>query len=253
MKKKFIHTIFILLLMPYIFVNLNAQDTEKRDINGLWINEEYLNTLKLNRSPKEAIKADNVRIPYFILTNNKIQWLNNFHDLTGHTINKGDKENVFDIKSPKDKSKHKLIVSNQGKIDKIVWINTSNASKDTIRQTFIKVSKSTEPHSYRSYFNSLVLTGKFKDENDNFYIFKTTGEGIWNNKGIIYKLGLDFIHSNHDYIMVKYEESVNDEGFITYGFKWVSNQLLLFKEIRDNNEIFKCEKKPFIILTKFED
>lgn len=253
MKKKSIHSIFILLLMPYIFVNLNAQDIERNDINGLWINVEYLNNLKLNRSPHKAIMATNVRIPYFNLIKNRIQWLNNFHDLTGHTINKSDEENVFDIISSKDKSEGKLIISNPKKIDDLVWISTSNDSQDIIRQTFIKVSESTEPHSYRSYFNSLVLTGKFKDPNGNIYIFKTTGEGIWNNKGIKYKLGLDFIHSNHDYIMVKYEENVNDEGFITYGFKWVSNQLLLFKEIKDNNDIFKCERKLFIILTKFED
>ena len=252
MKNKSIYSIFMVLLMTYIFVSLNAQDVEKNDINGLWINEEYLNTLKLNRSPKEAIKADNVKIPYFILTNNKMQWLNNFHDLTEYTINKSNKENVFDIKSSKDESKGKLIVPNPGKIDEIVWINTSNASKDTIKQIFIKVSKSTEPHSYRSYFNNIVLTGKFKDENDNIYIFKKTGEGLWNKRRIIYKLGLDFVHSNHDYIMIKYEESIN-EVFITYGFKWVSNQLLLFKEIKDKNDIFKCENKSFITLTKFED
>ena len=56
------------------------------DLKGLWLNKQYLYTLKETRSLCAAVNASGARAPYVEIADSGMQWENGFHDGAGFGI-----------------------------------------------------------------------------------------------------------------------------------------------------------------------
>ena len=242
-------------------VYTKAEITSK--LSGNWANEQYMNNLKLMKSPYKSI----CDVPWLNIHNEKnatmLDEYLNFHE-------GGTGGNITDITSSTDKNSYAIkvkdyftgsalhfnrsiiITQNDSKINCIVYTDQQNKEK----YRFLKIETSPEV-----YANEVVLAGKYKDTKGKEYTFTNSEKAIWPNETFNYRIQLDFIGEptfirpngsfyNDDYFMKTDNRGVNVSNFVYY-YKIKGNQLSVFKAYeKKGTPLYEIKAVPDLLLTK---
>ena len=239
------------LLIFLIFLIFGYSTPEKisvHKISGFWINQQFADILKDTRSPKDAYYPNGMYVPFFEVKGNSIQW--GIHDGDGFGIgyleesNVKNQYNVIDTKN--NKTPHKFIFKSDS-LKTLTWIGDFYKASQVV-QRFFKLKDSVQ-----HYCNKVVIGGVYQDNKNMKYEFLANGNASWPNKEFKYSVGLDFTFDSTNYL-INWSKQTED-GYISYGFRWQGNKLLLFRELpwdEEYGEQTRLEEKPFLILTKIK-
>ena len=256
-----------LLLFPHIVETEPAENCLRLDsLKGEWLNKKYIETVQLTKSPRKA--SEDIYYTAFIILKelDSYTWSQNYNFHEGITyritgLRPASESNMYQIhyepiyepETPKTIERvtytNIFLIYGKPPINEITWIFKpiyGYPKDEEQRITFVRV----EPNVH-DYVNRIVLAGTYTDEKGRIFVFEESGRARWPDRHFDYKIGLDFVFSESNFIMILDDR---DERGIpqTYGFEWRDNKLLIFKgkysEESGFNE-FVREDNPVYILT----
>ena len=237
------NTILVLLIVmmglgSYVF----AQDTTIKavsleQLDGEWINKEYIERLKATKSPLQA--KDGITYTSFTIAkeNYSYKWLQiyNFHEGVWFNVT-GFKptpepimyqiiyEPIYEREPVKRETYiDTLYISEQNLLNELEWAFTQKYGKQKGKELHIPFVR-IEP-TIQDYVNSIVLAGKYTDENGQAFTFSSTGEANWIDTSFKYFVSLDtYMHLN-----LQFDSFYDDDKRIMYHFKWLNNKLFIYE------------------------
>ena len=236
----------MLLCFSSCTVIQTAQVPSVHELEGRWISQTYLTTLRATKSPIHAL--DHITVPLFDIgtKDHDSYWsiLYNFHDgatLPIKNIQATSKRDTFFVDVipaySSDKSKNYLVYSYSDK-DRLTWILDDGVSS-TVEQYVRKDSTFS--------FEDLVLNGTYTDSLNRLYEFNNH-TAKWPKKVFNYDLGLDHVEIRCDYLEVLNDTTHNGSP-LRYGFKITNGDLSLYNLHRDQEGIeLLYDSLPFLML-----
>ncbi|MFC1538117.1 hypothetical protein ACFL6H_01715 [Candidatus Latescibacterota bacterium] len=262
--------------------NITNNNVSLEQLEGEWLNKEYLERLKETKSPCKAV--DVIRYTSITISkeNDKYKFtqIHNFHEGTGYNIT-GLKptseplkfqiiyEPIYAPKTPayvkfNDFSNNSHFTENSP-ANEIEWIFSKDygpRKDEEIRISYIRL----ESDIYK-LSNNIALTGEYTDQLGRRFIFKNideaTGpygmhynnnypsEAIWPDKSFKYLIGIDCVLDMFDHFIYNERDENNKFNFIEYGFSWQNYKLYIYNthDLEVNTGINVQEKEPLYLLT----
>ncbi len=223
--------------------NLNAQESSSAsvvqhlaNIDGFWVSEKYLATLKTNKAPfngnPETLEIDT--------KGKKLKWTN-FHEGYARNIFEYGKENLLKVSEPESSKPETEVVRFSIEGEAIVF--KEGRLVDQKNERFIKI-----PSDLPNYANTLILSGRYKDAEGKSYSFTEEGNAVWPGLTFDYDLVLDSTEAACPYISSSIKD---DEGYPkSFGYKWDSEFLYIFDIVEDGEAPISCAKEPFLKLVR---
>lgn len=219
-------------------------------LEGIWIREEYISTLKKTKSPLKAIEGlSEVQINFGKNEDKKFELciIYNYHEGVSREIEKLMllTDGKFDITLTTKYG------SNQGE-KYYLWVNSlENPSKMTFEYqrgkfNLIKIDEKDE----EDFVNKAVLSGKYRDQAGEIYVFEDNRIARWPNESFKYRVGLDFIFGKYNDIWLIDDKDNNLDIYYTY--EWKDSRLFIYKALIPEGEAVIPEEEPFVILEKSE-
>jgi hypothetical protein len=236
----------VLLLIAASFPSIcQSRSLEIKDIQGSWTRQKYVEAVRSTRSPF-AESPETVTIK-----DDKFSWTN-YHEGAWRKIVRIEEDKVKGVyrlvlgpweKDPPGteliEAPFKTAINRNGKIETMTFL--TDAAVHYKQEPFLNVSEPLEQLIAR-----IVLTGAYRDQQGQSYVFDKSGIAIWPGSSFSYEVALDHIEATCDYFLVDYHNNpVNTKA---YGFKWVGNKMELFNN-KSKDGLMQCEDQPFTILT----
>ena len=245
--------IFLVLSSSPMF----AEEIGLDQLQGQWINTNYLEKLHKMRSHYRAI----CEIPAFYISqeDNIYKWLIvlGFHE--------GMRYNVVDL-TCSDPNTYELVFyehQDSGRIsendrfffpegltgNEIQWIFDPIYlhMKGEQKISFVRLKP-----PLADYINFVLLVGTYTDQNGRTFTFHQSGKAEWPDKSFSYKVSLDSFLSAMSWCEYFYVIGEKDEEGqrIRYPFKWLNNKLYIYNTYNDpdGSDSLQPQKEPTYIL-----
>ena len=224
-----------------------------RDIEGIWINEQYMNALKLLRSPHAAAKK---AAPVVIAIKREGRAV----PIVVTDFNKASIQAVLDVEPDGKPGSYRLVVapddkpvsSNEVKYIPFQGARNAQGGFDKLRvaePTFMKGKWSDYLHlpgELSPSLNRIVIAGTYKDEKGRTWEFTDAGEARWPDQKFIYELSLNDPTAGCEYLQT---EDIRDGGEKKrFGYAWKSGKLSIFPARLAGKKVM-CEPMPLAVLT----
>jgi hypothetical protein len=243
--------------------NINIEKLNITNINnkitGHWIDQNYVNKLKLTKSPYKSgsngifninIQIDNSKI--------KIYEYYSFHEGgfgaggISEITNTGNNNCKIKLKVIEPYALNKddarsIDLSYDGNKIKSIHYNIGGKTYTLLRAEAENVTTKAG-ELMNKYLESFVIVGEYKDSNNLSYSFGKDGIFRAPNESFKYSIIFDFADG-----MVKYDYfakvSTSGEYINNYIFEYLNSKLFIYKTI-DTAGVLTKEKEPYLILTK---
>lgn len=216
-----------------------AKPSVLETLNGTWVSEKYLTAIKASKTPfvetPESIS--------FSASEKKLTW-SNFHESYGQVINEAgieDKLHYLSVGTPEStdpafKKVHFSLLNNG-----IIFLEPGVAAQTN--QRFVKINEDLPQHA-----NKLILAGKYKDSEGNFYEFTDNGQAKWPTMSFTYTFVLNSSEANCPYINTNIQNGSGE--IVRFGYKWVAGQLYFFDITKEESFPISCSTLPIFSLSK---
>lgn len=251
--KKIIHILtgIILLVVGLQFFLGTPKQVLASELEGEWLNERYINNLKLTKSPIKSLSG--VSEVHFEIKKKPqgYEWFTvyNFHEGSPFKLitalqelpEKSSYQLVLKKDDPgnyyiNDDTFYKFTTDPKTKLSKITY---ANEGKQVV---FVKLDK-----TVNHFVNNLVLAGKYQDSKGFIYQFNADGTAKWPGKQFKYEINLDPFFNKYDYFRLVDDKEQGKHKL--YCFEQKGKQLYLYRAKENDGEPFlKREAKPFLIL-----
>lgn len=224
-----------------------------RDLQGIWINEEFAKTLSTLKSPHAAAK----KIPPVVIA---IKREGRAYPIVVTDFNKASMQVVLDVEPDGKPSSYRLVIGAEDKptanseVKYLYLQGAKNAQGqfDRVRMAEMNFMKGKWADYTRlngeisPYINRLVIAGKYKDEKGRAWEFTEAGEARWPDKKFDYELSLNDPTAACEYMQT--EGTKADADKIRYGYAWKDGKLSILPA-RVANKKVRCDAKPLAVLT----
>lgn len=208
-------------------------------IDGIWVTEKYLTALKANKTPF----VDKPESITFSAAEKKLAWTN-FHEGFEQVITEsGQDKNLYflSVTAPQTTEPPTKKVHFSLHTDALIFLEPGVTERANER--FVKINESLEQLA-----NKLILVGKYKDSEGEFYEFTEDGKAKWPTMSFNYTFVLDPSEATCPYIITSISNGTGQP--VRFGYKWVAGQLYFF-DITSDDAPISCSKLPIFNLRKF--
>jgi hypothetical protein len=237
---------WILLVLLFLSLVSCTRTHTPMQIEGRWVNADYLTELQNYKSPKNAetitdifyfdIMGDTICITYDLHTGNGINILEN--------ITYNSKDMCYTFRFEGDTTTERITFIGN---DSIRW--TGRISKFETLRSFNTVFIKPIP-SFEQLCNEKVIAGQYRDKKGDLYTFASNGEATWPNKTYMYEVCTSYYGIDKDCIINWSDFDSLKNGYTAYGFKFVGKKLYLYHEKPSDYDYTEFSTKPFLELTK---
>jgi hypothetical protein len=244
-----------LLLGTHAFAQAGAPRKDRvflKDIEGIWINEDYVKALAQLRSPHAAAR----KVPPVVIA---IKKEGRAWPIVVTDFNRASMQAVLDIE-PDAKGAWRLVVgpsdrpasSTEVKYIPFQGVRNAQGGFDRLRiaePTFLKgkpgdflpVAGELNPS-----INRVVVAGKYKDAQGRDWTFAEGGEATWPDQKFFYELSLNDPGAGCDYLQTEDLRDGNDKK--RFGYAWNAGKLSIFAARLAGKKVV-CEARPLAVLT----
>jgi hypothetical protein len=225
-----------------------------KDLEGTWISRDFVERLRATRAPHAlARQATGIAI--------KIQQEGRSYPILITNFQRAVLEAIIDIEPDAKPNSYRLVLaqSNGAVSSKDVtyvyfrgernadgrFETLSIAEPNFAKKRFLTYLRLNDPLD--NFVNRAVIAGKYKDAEGRAYEFSETGEAVLPDRSFAYEVSLDPTTANCELIQNHSERE--PDGTDRIGFEWKGPELRLFK-VSGSKPPFKCDSKPFAVLTR---
>jgi hypothetical protein len=224
-----------------------------RDVEGIWINEQYMKALAQLRSPHAAARK---AAPVVIA----IKREGRAFPIVVTDFNKASIQAVLDVEPDGKPGSYRLVVAPDDKpvssseVKYIPFQGAKNAQGgfDKLRiaePTFMKGKWSDYvpmPGELSPTLNRMVIAGSYKDEKGRTWEFTESGEARWPDRKFVYELSLNDPTAGCEYLQT--EDIRDGEEKKRFGYAWKAGKLSVFPARRAGKKVV-CDVRPLAVLT----
>ena len=256
------HIITFLIFFLVSSLQLLSEEISLEQLQGQWINNNYLEKLHKTRSHYRAM----CEVPafYISLKDSKYNWsiALQFHE--------GMRYNIQYLKPCSEQNTYELVFRDDqhyGRIsgnDKFYFPEgiTGNEIQWIFDDIYVSLVKGKKKLSFvrlkpnlEDYINYVLLVGKYSDQNGRTFIFHQSRKAEWPDKSFTYGVSLDTFlseFSSCEYFYDIDKKNLKDE-LICYPFKWFNNKLYIYSTYTNSNGSgsLQPQKEPTYILTPY--
>jgi hypothetical protein len=224
-----------------------------RDIEGIWINEQYVKALTALRAPHAAAK----KTPPVVIA---IKREGRAFPIVVTDFNKASVQAVLDIEPDAKPGSYRLVVGAGDRpmtSDEVKYVylqGTKNAQGrfDRLRfaEIFLMKGRWADyillPGEISPYLNRLVLAGRYKDEQGRGWEFSENGEARWPDQKFVYELSLNDPGAGCEYVQTEdLKEGTQNNRF---GYAWKNGKLSIYPARMVDKKV-RCDARPLAVLT----
>ncbi|HKQ23134.1 MAG TPA: hypothetical protein VJT81_01670 [Burkholderiales bacterium] len=224
-----------------------------RDIEGIWVNEQYLKALIALRAPHAAAK----KMPPVVIA---IKREGRAFPIVVTDFNKASVQTVLDVEPDAKPGSYRLVVgagdrpmsSEEVKYVYFQGIKNAQGKFDRLRfaEIFLMKGKWADyiplPGEISPYLNRLVLSGRYQDEQGRGWEFSESGEARWPDQKFAYELSLNDPGAGCEYLQTEdLKEGANNKRF---GYAWKNGKLSIYPTRMVSKKI-RCDTRPLAVLT----
>ena len=211
------------------------------DIEGVWLNAEYVNEIVKNKSPKEALSKDIIfySIQFY---KNKSKYYYNIADIEtgiGGEISKITiVDNIYNIHTENNDEQENII--------KYIRDNNGVGFVQYGNQRFTYVGEAEE-----DYYNRTLLKGKYISEEGCIYVFNEDNMAEWPDNTFKYIVERP-VFASYDYFECYTDEGEPLDTYYAYEFK--NNKLLIYQlNIDENYHLTNRTNEPLLVLNRLNE
>lgn len=236
-----------------------AQDQRRPDrvfineLEGIWMNESYVQTLKEVRMPHQAARKAKPVVIAIKREGRVYPYLATDFDKAAFMV-------VLALEPDVKPDSYRLVLGEQNaptsSADAIyVWFKGQRDAdrkfrKLAFKEPFIMNGKWADYEHVGMQLgpamNSIVLAGIYKDEEGNEWSFSEQGQAVFPDKSFYYELSINDKKARCEYFEA--EDLAAPEGKSYYGYAWKAGKLQLFRASLKKDRV-RCDSKPFALLT----
>jgi hypothetical protein len=225
------------------------------DLQGTWIAREYVERLRASRAP-HATARQAAAIAIRIEPEGRT-WpivITNFQRAVLQT--------VIDVQPDVKPKSYRLVLAKEDRVgvssQDVTYIYfrgerdadgkfriLSIAEPTFGKKQFITYVRLNEPLD--AFVDRVIVAGAYRDEHGQDYRFTDTGEAILPDRTFDYEVSLDPGNATCELLMSHRER--DPEGKERIGFEWRGKELRLY-QVRGTKRPYRCESKPFAVLTR---
>ena len=224
-----------------------------RDVEGIWINEQYLKALTALRAPHAAAK----KTPPVVIA---IKREGRAFPIVVTDFNKASVQTVLDVEPDAKPGSYRLVVGagdrpmTSEEVKYVYFQGNRNAQGkfDRLRfaEIFLMKGKWADyillPGEISPYLNRLVLAGRYKDEKGRGWEFSESGEARWPDQKFVYELSLNDPGAGCEYLQTEdVKEGASNKRF---GYAWKDGKLSIHPARMVNKKV-RCDSRPLAVLT----
>lgn len=223
-----------------------------KDIEGIWINEQYLKVLGQVRSPHAAAR----KIPPLVVA---IKKEGRTWPIVVTDFNKASMQVVLDIEPDARAGAWRLVIGpadrpvSSDEVKYVPFQGTRNAQGgfDRLRiaePTFLKGKWGDFlplPGELSPSINRVVIAGKYKDAQGRDWEFAESGEASWPDQKFFYELSVNDPGAGCDYLQTEDIREGDDKK--RFGYAWNAGKLSIFAARLAGKKVV-CESKPMAVL-----
>ena len=235
-----------------------------KDVEGIWINESYLNVLAALKSPHAAAK----KTPPVVVA---VRREGRAYPIVVTDFHRASLQAVLDIEPDGRANAYRLVVgasdkpmsSKEVKYIRFEAVRNAQGKFDRLRMAepdfmkgkwadYVPIAGELSPQ-----LNRFVIAGKYSDEKGRPWVFSETGEATWPGQQFNYELSLNDPGATCDYLQS--EDAAGGDAKAAddnkaaadkkrYGYGWKGGKLSIFP-VRPAGKKVVCEAKPLAVLT----
>jgi hypothetical protein len=224
-----------------------------RDIEGIWINEQYVKALTALRAPHAAAK----KTPPVVIA---IKREGRVFPIVVTDFNKASVQAVLDIEPDAKPGSYRLVVGagdrpmTSDEVKYVYFQGAKNAQGrfDRLRfaEIFLMKGRWADyillPGEISPYLNRLVLAGRYKDEQGRGWEFSESGEARWPDQKFAYELSLNDPGAGCEYVQTEdLREGAQSKRF---GYAWKNGKLSIYPARMADKKV-RCDARPVAVLT----
>lgn len=254
-----IHRVFLSLVLVAFCASALAQKPVRkdriflRDIEGIWINDDYVKNLTALKGPHAAAK----KVPPVVIA---IKREGRAYPIVVTDFNKASVQAVLDVEPDAKPGSYRLVLGaddrpmTSAEVKYVYFEGTKNPQGkfDRLRfaELFFMKGKWADytllPGEISPYLNRLVIAGSYKDEKGRTWEFTEAGEARWPDQKFAYELSLNDPTANCEYLQTEdIREGADRKRF---GFAWKGQKLSIFPARMVSKKV-RCDAKPIAVLT----
>jgi hypothetical protein len=227
-----------------------------KDVEGVWINEAYLNVLSTLKSPHAAARK---AAPVVIA----IRREGRGYPIVVTDFNKATLEAVLDIEPDGKAGAYRLVIgeedkpvsSSEVKYLRFEAVKNAQGKIETLRAAeptlmkgkwaqFVPLGGELSPR-----INRLVIAGEYTDEKGGAWVFKESGEALWPGQTFLYELSLNDPGAGCDYLQGEDPAKAGAaQDRKRYGYRWKTGKLSIHPARLAGRKVV-CDDKPLARLT----
>lgn len=224
-----------------------------RDLEGFWINEQYVKALSANRSPHAVAK----RTPPVVIG---LRREGRAYPVVITDFNKAVLQTVLDLETTAKPNAYRLVL---GAADKPVTssdatylpfegVKNTQGKFDRLRfaESFFLKGKPADfmllAGEVGPYVNRLVIAGIYKDAKGATWQFTEAGEARWPDSSFVYDLSLNDPAAGCEYFQT--EDLKDGDQNKRFGYAWKGGKLSIFPA-RLAGKTVRCDASPIAVLT----
>ena len=224
-----------------------------RDIEGIWINEQYLKALTALRAPHAAARKVS---PVVIALKRE----GRAFPIVVTDFNQASLQTVLDIEPDVKPGAYRLAVGpgdrpmTSKEVKYIYLRGTRNAQgrfdRLQVAEIFLMKGKWADytrlPGEISPYLNRLVLAGNYKDQQGRSWEFSESGEALWPGQKFFYELSMNDPGASCEYLQTEDLKQGTDNK--RFGYAWKNGKLSIYPARMVNKKV-RCESRPLAVLT----
>ncbi|NIO42027.1 MAG: hypothetical protein GTO41_18795 [Burkholderiales bacterium] len=224
-----------------------------RDLEGIWMNQSYVEALKSSRMPHKvakkvapaliAIKRQGRAYPYLATDFDKAAFMM-----------------ILALEPDNKPDSYRLVLGEKNEPTSAadvtyIWFKGQRDADHKFRklmfkEVFIMKGKWADFEwvgmDLGPVMNGIVLAGRYKDEDGREWVFSEEGTAKFPEKSFYYELSINDKDARCEYLEA--EDLQSPEGKSFYGYAWKQGKLQLFRAETKNDRV-RCDAKPFVVLT----
>ena len=246
----------VILCAPALAQNPSPPSRDRiylRDIEGIWINEQYVKALTALRSPHAAAR----KMPPVVIA---IKREGRTYPIVVTDFNKASVQAVLEIEPDAKPGSYRLVVGagdrpmSSAEVKYIYIQGARNAQGRFERLRFAEIflmkGKWADyillPGEISPYINRLVLAGRYKDEHGRAWEFSESGEARWPDQKFVYDLSMNDPGARCEYLQTEdLKEGADNKRF---GYAWKNGKLSIYPA-RVVNKKVRCDARALAVLT----
>ncbi len=224
-----------------------------QDLEGIWMHDAYIDTLKKTRMPHNAAKKAKPMVIAVKREGRAYPFLSTDFDKAALMF-------VLDVEPDSKPDSYRLVLAKKNEPTsssevEYLWFKGKRDADRKFRELafkdpFIMQGKWA---SYRHVgmelgpvVNGIVLAGSYKDKSGQEWMFTETGQASFPDKSFYFELSINDKNAGCEYFEA--EDLTSEDGKSYYGYAWKAGKLQLFRAKISKDRV-RCEAKPFVELT----